>query len=155
MIRALILSGLTLLASQAVAQTRPASVQPGSPCHGQTACDLDGRVYHVKEPDGWDGVTPLPVLLHFHGWARTGAGPVYNGRVSGATRRRGVLLLAPTGINKTWSFRRSESEDVAFANAVIADAASRYPIDNIRSSSPVTRTAVSWHGDTLVKAVTA
>lgn len=129
MIRALILSALALLASQAVAQTRPDSVLPGSPCHGLTACDLDGREYHVKEPDGWDGVTPLPVLLHFHGWARTGAGPVYNGRISGATRRRGVLLLAPTGINKTWSFRRSESEDVAFANAVIADAASRYPID--------------------------
>jgi polyhydroxybutyrate depolymerase len=128
MIRVLI-TALALFATQATAQTKPDSILPGSPCHGQTACDLDGRSYNVKEPDGWDGVTPLPVLLHFHGWARTGALPVNHGRISGATRRRGVLLLAPTGINKTWNFRRDGSEDVAFANAVIADAASRYPID--------------------------
>jgi polyhydroxybutyrate depolymerase len=83
----------------------------------------------VKEPDGWDGVSPLPVLLHFHGWARTGKLPVNHGRISGATRRRDVLLLAPTGRNKTWGFRREGSEDVAFANAVLSDAATRYPID--------------------------
>ena len=116
-------------AAPVTAQTNPNSILPGSPCHGQTPCLLDGREYHVKEPDGWDGVTPLPVLLHFHGWARTGKLPVNHGRISGATRRRDVLLLAPTGINRTWGFRREGSADVAFANAVLADAAKRYPID--------------------------
>ena len=129
MIRALILSVLALFAAQATAQTNPNSILPGNPCHGQSACDLDGREYHVKEPDGWDGVSPLPVMLHFHGWQRTGALPVNHGRISGATRRRGVLLLAPTGINKTWNFRRAGSYDVDFANAVLEDAAKRYPID--------------------------
>lgn len=127
MIRILIF--LALFSTQAHAQTNPDSILPDNPCHGQTACALDGREYHVKEPDGWDGVSPLPVLLHFHGWARTGAGPVYNGRISGATRRRGVLLIAPTGINKTWNFRQSGSADVDFANAALEDAAKRYPID--------------------------
>jgi len=120
---------LALCASAVQAQTNPDSVLAGSPCHGQTPCLLDGREYHVKEPDGWDGVTPLPVLLHFHGWARTGKLPVNHGRISGATRRRGVLLLAPTGLGKTWQFRREGSPDVDFANAVLADAATRYPID--------------------------
>lgn len=124
---------LTLLFAVAsaplTAQTNPKSILPGDPCHGQTPCILDGREYHVKEPDGWDGVTPLPVLLHFHGWARTGKLPVNHGRISGATRRRDVLLLAPTGRNKTWGFRQEGSADVAFANAVLADAAKRYPID--------------------------
>lgn len=129
MIRAFLFSALALLSTPAAAQTNPNSILPGNPCHGQTACALDGRAYHVKEPDGWDGVSPLPVLLHFHGWARTGALPVNHGRISGATRRRGVLLLAPNGRNKTWGFRRAGSEDVDFANAVIADAATRYPID--------------------------
>ena len=124
-----LLTALALFATQAVAQTNPNSILPGNPCHGQTACELDGRTYHVKEPDGWDGVSPLPVLLHFHGWARTGALPVNHGRISGATRRRGVLLLAPTGRNKTWSFRQEGSADVEFANAVLEDAAKRYPID--------------------------
>lgn len=129
MIRTLITLAALAFGTATVAQTNPDSILPGNPCHGKTACVLDGREYHVKEPDGWDGVSPLPVLLHFHGWGRTGAGPVYNARISGATRRRGVLLLAPTGQNRSWDFRRSGSADVAFAHAVLADAATRYPID--------------------------
>lgn len=123
----LLICALPLAAQEA--PTNPNSILPGNPCHGQTPCQLDGREYHVKEPDGWDGVSPLPVLLHFHGWARTGAVPVYHSRISGATRRRGVLLVAPTGENKTWRFRSEGSADVAFADAVLADVAARYPID--------------------------
>lgn len=124
---------LVLISGPATAQTNPDSVLPDNPCHGRDyPCRLDGREYHVKEPDGWDGVSPLPVLLHFHGWARTGALPVYHGRISGATRRRGVLLVAPTGLNKTWNFRQNGSYDVDFANAVMADVVARYPVDESR-----------------------
>jgi len=101
-------------------------------CHADVACEVDGRSYHVKEPDDWDGVTPLPVLLHFHGWMRTGALPVKHARISGATRRRGVLLLAPNGPHKSWDFWDEDTNDVAFAAAVIEDAAKRYPIDPSR-----------------------
>ena len=98
-------------------------------CHAETPCPLGDRSYHVKEPDGWDGISPLPVLLHFHGWQRQGTLIVKHARISGATRRRGVLLLAPNGRNKTWNFWTAGTEDVAFAAAVLADAAKRYPID--------------------------
>lgn len=101
-------------------------------CHAGVACEVDGRFYHVKEPDDWDGVTPLPVLLHFHGWMRTGALPVQHARISGATRRRGVLLLAPNGNGKSWDFWDDDTTDVEFAAAVIEDAAKRYPIDRSR-----------------------
>ncbi len=101
-------------------------------CHADVACQLGDRSYHVKEPDGWDGETPLPVLLHFHGWARQGDLIVKHGRISGATRRRGVLLLAPNGAHKTWDFWTSDTDDVAFAADVIEDAAKRYPIDRSR-----------------------
>ena len=98
-------------------------------CEGDIPCELGDRSYHVRAPDNWDGVTPLPVMLHFHGWARQGDLVVNHGRISASTRRRGVLLLAPNGRNKTWNFRRSGSPDVGFAAAVIEDAAKRYPID--------------------------
>lgn len=104
------------------------SALPGDPCHLDVPCVLGDRSYHVKEPDGWDGVSPLPVMLHFHGWARTGALPVQHARISGATRRRGVLLIAPNGLNRTWNFREG-SPDVAFADAVLADVIARYPVD--------------------------
>lgn len=98
-------------------------------CHEQTPCPLNGRSYHVKAPDGWDGVTPLPVMLHFHGWMRQGTLIVKHSRISGATRRRGVLLLAPNGLGKTWDFWSPNSDDSVFADAVIEDAAKHYPID--------------------------
>ncbi len=40
-----------------------------------------------------------------------------------------VLLLAPNGLGKTWDFWSPNSDDTAFADAVIEDAAKQYPID--------------------------
>lgn len=115
-------------------------------CVLDTPCQIGDRSYHVSVPDDWDGVTPLPVMLHFHGWARTGALPVQHQRISGATRRRGVLLLAPNGRGKTWDFWTSDTDDVAFAAAVIEDAARRYPIDrsNVFVSGYSFGSAMAW-----------
>lgn len=102
-------------------------------CHAEVPCVMeDGRSYHVKAPDGWDGLTPLTVMLHFHGWGRQGTLIVKHTQISRATRRRGVLLLAPNGAGKTWDFWRGDTPDVAFAERVLADAAKRYPIDRSR-----------------------
>lgn len=107
----------------------PLAALPDGVCHELDPCQLDDRSYHVKEPDGWDGSTPLPVLLHFHGWGRQGALIVRHQRISGATRRRGVLLVAPNGLNNTWDFARPGSRDTPFARAVLEDVKARYPID--------------------------
>jgi len=45
------------------AAPRPALAAPD--CVDQTPCQLGDRSYHVKVPDDWDGVTPMPVMLHF------------------------------------------------------------------------------------------
>ncbi|MEL6618751.1 MAG: polyhydroxybutyrate depolymerase [Pseudomonadota bacterium] len=115
-------------------------------CHLDVPCPLGDRSYHVKEPDDWDGVSPLPVLIHFHGWQRTGALPVQHQRISGATRRRGVLLIAPNGNRKTWDFWRPETSDVAFAAEVLADVRRRYPVDgtNIMLSGYSYGSIMAW-----------
>ncbi|SEW46165.1 polyhydroxybutyrate depolymerase [Cognatiyoonia koreensis] len=105
---------------------------PVAACEADIACRIDNRSYHVRLPDDWDGVTPMPVMLHFHGWGRQGDLVVNHGRISASTRKRGVLLLAPNGNGRTWNFRRGRSEDVDFAAAVIEDAAARFPIDRAR-----------------------
>ena len=102
---------------------------PSRDCQLEVPCVVGDRSYHVREPDDWDGTSPLPVLIHFHGWQRTGALPVRHQRISGATRRRGVLLVAPNGRNKTWNMWAPETGDVRFAADVLADVARRYPID--------------------------
>jgi len=106
--------------------------KPAVACEDRVACQLGERSYHVRPPDDWDGVTPLPVMLHFHGWGRQGDLVVNHGRISASTRKRGVLLLAPNGNGRTWDFWRGRSADVDFAAAVIEDAATRYPIDRDR-----------------------
>lgn len=103
-------------------------------CGVETACPLPGsdRSYHVRAPDGWDGKTPLPVLLHFHGWGRQGKLIMNHSRIAGATRPAGVLLVAPNGEGRTWKIWQSDSPDVDFSDAVLEDVAKRFPLDRDR-----------------------
>ena len=39
-------------------------------CGGDTVCKLGDRSYNILMPDEWDGVTPLPVMMHFHAFLR-------------------------------------------------------------------------------------
>ncbi|UWQ33446.1 polyhydroxybutyrate depolymerase [Leisingera sp. M527] len=126
MIRAALSLSAVLLWASAAAAMGPSKP---SDCHGETACQLGDRSYHVMEPEGWDGVTPLPVLLHFHGWARTGVNAQRSGRIGASTKRRGVLLVTPNGRRKTWDFWSPETGDVGFTNEVLRDVAKRYPVD--------------------------
>lgn len=98
-------------------------------CQDSIACTLDDRSYYVREPDNWDGITPLPVLIHFHGWGRNGGEVLRNGRIATLSVAEDVLLLAPTGLNGSWSFRTPDSRDTTFARAMLDDVAQRYPID--------------------------
>lgn len=101
-------------------------------CGLEEPCRLGARGYHVLPPDDWDGETALPVMMHFHGWQRQGALVIRHSRIASATRKRGVLLVAPNGIRKTWNFWAPETADVGFAKAVLEDVARRYPIDRNR-----------------------
>lgn len=103
-----------------------------SDCGNEVACQLGDRSYHYRAPDNWDGKTPLPVLLHFHGWGRQGDLIANHGRIAAHTRNRGMLLLAPNGVSRTWDFWREGSKDVSFAAAVIEDAARHFPVDRDR-----------------------
>ncbi|MEM7300546.1 MAG: polyhydroxybutyrate depolymerase [Pseudomonadota bacterium] len=106
--------------------------EPLAPCHEKILCPVGERGYHAKLPDNWDGKSSLPVLLHFHGWARQGTLIVKHGRIAGATRKSGVLLLAPNGLGKSWDFWTADTDDVSFALSVLEDAAKRWPIDKSR-----------------------
>lgn len=111
-------------------------------CQLQQPCPVGDRSYHVRLPDGWDGKTALPVLLHFHGWGRQGTLIVKHRRIAGATRKRGVLLIAPNGRGRSWRFNSPNSDDIGFADRVLEDAARRWPIDRSR----IFVSGYSWGG---------
>lgn len=121
----------TILAASLIATLAWAN-QADQACHGTVACPLGDRSYHVLEPDGWDGETRLPVLLHFHGWARQGDVVVNHPRIADATKKRGVLLVAPNGLHRTWDFWQPGRADVPFAAAVLDEISARYPVDRSR-----------------------
>ena len=123
---------LIALALCVINQAGPVSAFAENPCHGTVKCLLGDRSYHVREPHDWDGKTPLPVLFHFHGWARQGDLVVVHRRIASATVRRGVLLVAPNGLCGTWDFWQANSSDVSFAAEVLQDIARHYPIDQAR-----------------------
>lgn len=106
-----------------------AEVNTGAKCGGITPCKIKERSYQAVTPDGWNGKDRLPVLIHFHGWGRTGTNVINNRKIAGAANETGVLLLAPNGLGKSWSFWRAPSRDVPFVEAMIEDAAGRFPID--------------------------
>ena len=108
----------------------PAAV--AAACGGAGACALQDRHYHAAPPADWDGETAMPVLLHFHGWGRRSQGVLKNRRVAGPASDNGMLLIAPQGLGRSWSFWSSESRDSDFALAVLEDAAKRWPIDRSR-----------------------
>lgn len=101
-------------------------------CGGETPCMVGQRSYHLLVPDDWDGETAMPVLLHFHGWQRQGSLVIRHNRIASATRKRGVLLVAPNGARRTWNFWTENTPDVAFASAVLEDVAKTYPVDTQR-----------------------
>lgn len=119
-----------------------AQASEGTVCHLQQPCSVGERSYHIRLPDNWDGKSPMPVLLHFHGWGRQGTLIVRHKRIAGATRARGVLLLAPNGRGRTWRFNNPRSDDIAFIDAMIEDAAKRWPIDRSR----IFVSGYSWGG---------
>ena len=104
-----------------------------SGCDGVDGCPLEnGRSYQVQLPNQWNAKDKMPLLIHFHGWGRTGKNVLNNKRVAGAAKEAGVMLLAPNGRGKSWSFWNSPSRDVPFVEAMIEDAAKRFPIDRER-----------------------
>jgi len=141
-----ILSSLTLFA--AFTFSAPASAQTADQlrCTDNTVCELGDRGYHIRIPEGWDGNSTLPVLLHFHGWGRQGPVPVNHKYIGSATSNAGVLLIAPNGLGKSWDFWKAGSRDTAFTNAVLDDVAKRFPIDreNLMLSGYSWGSSMAW-----------
>ena len=120
---------LLLLTILAFALPQP---QRAHACGPVSLCEAGNRSYNALPPPGWDGVSPLPVLIHFHGWGRAGKNVTSNKRITGPAGENGLLLLAPNGIGKSWSFWSNDTKDAPFIDRMLEDAAKRWRIDRER-----------------------
>jgi polyhydroxybutyrate depolymerase len=122
------------------APARPTA--PGSPpaATGPTA----ERPYGLKVPTGYDGRAAIPLVVVLHGYTSNGATQAaYFGLPAEADKER-FLLAYPDGTrdtfgNRFWNatdaccdFFHTGVDDVAYLDAVLAEIATKYPVDPAR-----------------------
>jgi len=110
----------------------PALAAPGD---ADSPISVSGGSYHLAVPAGWDGESRLPVLLYFHGYGRSGRLVLNDQMLRPNLDRRGILLVAPNGLSRSWGHVGSPSrlrDEAAFIDAILADIRSRFPVDETR-----------------------
>lgn len=126
----IILAAIVALVLTSSLITESRSAEAG--CGPDIACTLSGGSYHARPPTGWDRVSPLPVLFYYHGYRQTGRVVMGMTALAKAADDAGALVVAPNGIDGSWSVRGAPSnkrDDIAFAADLIEDVARRWPID--------------------------
>jgi len=104
----------------------------------ERAIEFQGRqrdwILHV--PPGYDGATPVPLVLDLHG---LGSNAIQQRAISGMTRisdREGFLLVHPDGIDNAWNAgmccSRTPTDDVGFVRALVAAVSSQANVDASR-----------------------
>lgn len=121
-------------------------------CGGETRCPVAGGYYLAAEPPGWDGETPLPVVVFFHGWNSSPEGTFRNRAMVEAVTRRGALFVAPWAERGYWrqiGAGRAEPgrDELAHVRTIMADVKTRWPVDPTRTmTSGFSRGAsMSWN----------
>jgi len=105
------------------------------PCTPASPCEVEDGRYLASAPEDWDGVTPLPAVVFFHGWQSSAELVLGNRVLIDRLHDAGHLVILPDGRAKTWAHVGSPSQrrdEIPFIRAVVADAAARFPIDRGR-----------------------
>lgn len=106
-----------------------ASCPPADPCRV-----AEGR-YLLASPDGWDGQSPLPLVVFFHGLGDNPAAVLARADMMRLVEEKRILLAVPEGLDARWYVRPGgprPRDDLAFAAAVVDDVQKRHPVDPAR-----------------------
>ena len=107
--------------------------------HVELSHDGDTRSYELYVPPGYDGTTPLPVVLNFHGFTSSGPLQQEGTKMDELAAREDFIVAYPNGLDNSWNAgvccgRSAETnvDDVGFTRAVIEDLGARACIDTTR-----------------------
>ncbi|MCZ8314635.1 PHB depolymerase family esterase [Phreatobacter sp.] len=101
-------------------------------CPPADPCRLAEGRYALAAPSAWDGKTPLPLVVFFHGLGDTPAAVLSRTDMMRIVEERRILLAVPEGIDARWFVRPGSPrprDDLAFAAAVAEDVMARHPVD--------------------------
>ena len=114
------------------------AVGAGAACGAGGKCAVPGGYYLAEAPPGWDGSSPLPVVVYFHGWNASPEGTFRNRSMVHPVLERGALFVAPYARIGYWrqiGAGRAEGgrDEAAYIRMVMADVAARWPVDRTRT----------------------
>lgn len=123
---------LILFLAGCTASGAPTNFDCGGP---KDLCEVDGGQYLALVPESWDGQSPLPTFIHFHGYGGTAVKLYEKASFTDPMAEVGALAIYPDGMNETWAHNGSPStarDELAFFDAVFADVLERFPVDRDR-----------------------
>lgn len=114
----------------------------GTTCHALTVDGVE-RTYRLYVPPGIAAGPPVPLVLVLHGGGGAGVSMVGLTRASfhALADRAGAVIVYPDALNNNWNDGRDDFrskshsaniDDVGFLRALVANVASRFPIDTSR-----------------------
>lgn len=109
---------------------------PAAACDAVAPCRVAHGEYYVRPPAKWDGRSPLPAAIFFHGYRSSARQAMDDAALGAALSEAGVMLVAPDGLRGSWSAAPALStgrDDIAFTREVLADLRARFPLDPARS----------------------
>ena len=112
-----------------------ACAAPARACDATTPCEIASGRCFVRPPAGWDGKSPLPAAVFFHGYRSSAADTMADEGLGAALSKAGVLLVAPDGLGGSWTIAGRLStgrDDIAYVRDLLADLRRRFPLDERR-----------------------
>ena len=86
--------------------------------------------FSLYVPEDADGTTPMPLVVALHGGGGHGRDFLWSWLRD--ARARGVMVLAPTSRDRTWSIMGREDVDAEPLTRMVAFVSERYPVDATR-----------------------
>src|SRR5690606_24862323 len=87
--------------------------------------ERETRIFHLLVPDSYDPDRAYPLVFRFHG---SGGDGLSGGLGIEFSSREDAIIVAPNGLNNSWSPRNHDT-DVAFFDAMLETIADEYCID--------------------------
>ncbi len=93
----------------------------------------EGR-YMAKPPVGWDGRSPVPAAVWFHGYQQSAEEVMGDDEIAKAFTSAGILLIVPDGRDRRWTFPNGPPspdprDETAFVGKVLEDAVAKFAVD--------------------------
>jgi len=116
-----------------VARLRAAALRDDDPrvgvLHASNERDARGG-FSLYVPEYCDGQGPMPLVVALHGGHGHGRDFLWSWLRE--ARSRGVLVLSPTALDRTWSIMGGDDVDAEPLREMVASVAARYPVDRAR-----------------------